>query len=186
MKNLHRCNLEEDDDGTLRLCRGNHEKHEPCEWERYVAEPDNSEDPFEQLVNAERERYFREYLRLADNLEGPPRTPDEPARNARELDAVAPTPAEKFRSMFGTDERRTMLELLDYPNPEGLHPAEARWRDLARSLKSERDELRERVEQVIGHWRNTDWFREGTNVGPDISVGVCEADARELLKFLKP
>lgn len=27
-----------------------------------------------------------------------------------------------------------MLELLDYPNAEGLHPNEARWRDFGRAL----------------------------------------------------
>lgn len=48
-----------------------------------------------------------------DNLEGPPRSPEEMARNARELDAVAPTPADKFALMFGKDERKTMRELLD-------------------------------------------------------------------------
>jgi len=36
-----------------------------------------------------------------DNLEGPPPTTEERAAMARELDAVAPTPAEKFRLMFG-------------------------------------------------------------------------------------
>jgi hypothetical protein len=36
-----------------------------------------------------------------NNLEGPPPTPEERAAMARELDAVAPTPAEKFRLMFG-------------------------------------------------------------------------------------
>jgi hypothetical protein len=30
------------------------------------------------------------------------------------------------------EERATMLELLDYPNPDGLHPCEARWREFAR------------------------------------------------------
>jgi hypothetical protein len=36
-----------------------------------------------------------------DNLEGPPPTAEERAAMARELDAVAPTPADKFRLMFG-------------------------------------------------------------------------------------
>lgn len=31
----------------------------------------------------------------------------------------------------------TKLELLDYPNPEGLHPVEASWRDFARTLRDE-------------------------------------------------
>lgn len=158
-------------------------------------------------------------------LEGPGRTPEEVAQNARELDAVAPTPADKFALMFGASERQTMLELLDYPNPEGLHPVEARWRDLARELRKERDEarslvaafekavnqhctfdppiekdraisevdyifrlnkeIRERVEKVIGHWRDTDWFREG-GIDKEITVGVNEAEAIKLLKYLKP
>jgi hypothetical protein len=35
-------------------------------------------------------------------------------------------------STISEQERATMLQLLDYPNPEGLHPNEARWRDFAR------------------------------------------------------
>lgn len=31
-------------------------------------------------------------------------------------------------------DHQTMLELLDYPNAEGLHPNEARWRDFGRAL----------------------------------------------------
>jgi hypothetical protein len=31
-----------------------------------------------------------------------------------------------------TAEQQTMLELLAYPNTEGIHPNEARWRDFAR------------------------------------------------------
>ena len=27
-----------------------------------------------------------------------------------------------------------MIALLEYPNPEGLHPNESRWRDVARKL----------------------------------------------------
>lgn len=34
-----------------------------------------------------------------------------------------------------TEHERTMVGLLDYDNPKGLHPNEARWRDLARKLK---------------------------------------------------
>jgi hypothetical protein len=33
-----------------------------------------------------------------------------------------------------SSDQQTMLELLTYPNPEGLHPAEIRWRDFARAL----------------------------------------------------
>jgi hypothetical protein len=36
-----------------------------------------------------------------DNIEGDPPTEEERAAMARELDKVAPTPAEKFRLMFG-------------------------------------------------------------------------------------
>lgn len=36
-----------------------------------------------------------------NNLEGPPRTPEELAENFRELDKVAPTPAEKLMLMTG-------------------------------------------------------------------------------------
>jgi hypothetical protein len=37
------------------------------------------------------------------------------------------------------DDFQTMSELLGYPNPEGLHPVETRWRDFARRLKSDND-----------------------------------------------
>ena len=33
-----------------------------------------------------------------------------------------------------TSDQQTMLELLTYPNPKGLHPIETRWRDFARAL----------------------------------------------------
>ena len=33
-----------------------------------------------------------------------------------------------------TSDQQTMLGLLTYPNPEGLHPIETRWRDFARAL----------------------------------------------------
>lgn len=36
-------------------------------------------------------------------------------------------------------ERATMLGLLEYPNCEGLHPNEARWRNLARELRQRLD-----------------------------------------------
>lgn len=187
-------------------------------------------------------------LECTDNLEGPPRTADELAQNARELDAVVPTPADKFQLMFQTDRFKVLLGLLDYPNPEGIDDREALWRDFARTLKQQRDnavkaasqmaiekrelgkerdearslvtafektvnagagceevlteyravseveyifrlhrELRERIEQVIGHWRDTDWFREGPVADRDpIVVGVDEAAARKLLNCLKP
>jgi hypothetical protein len=39
---------------------------------------------------------------------------------------------------YTTDEY-TMIELLNYPNPEGLHPSEIRWRNVARKLKQRLD-----------------------------------------------
>ena len=33
-----------------------------------------------------------------------------------------------------TSDQQTMLGLLTYPNPEGLHPIETSWRDFARAL----------------------------------------------------
>jgi hypothetical protein len=33
-----------------------------------------------------------------------------------------------------TSDQQIMLGLLTYPNPEGLHPIESRWRDFARAL----------------------------------------------------
>lgn len=35
-----RWNVETQDDGTLRLCRGNHDRSAPCEWETFVPERD--------------------------------------------------------------------------------------------------------------------------------------------------
>lgn len=203
-------------------------------------------------------------------LEGPGRTPEEVAQNARELDAVAPTPADKFALMFTMNQQARMADLLnrfaghlsaylntypslrteehdaifkDYRNlnsgpvasdtdsivascdcgtktPDiAYHKPGCRYRlirerDEARSLVAafekavnqhcnfdlpiEKDravsevdyifrlhqELRERVEKVIGHWRDTDWFHEeGWNA--NITVGVNEAEAIKLLKYLK-
>ena len=61
-----------------------------------------------------------------DNLEGPPPTVKERAAMARELDAVAPTPAEKFRLMLGqrptprTDEVFALWQ--DFPHDEKADP----------------------------------------------------------------
>ena len=40
-----------------------------------------------------------------------------------------------------TEHEQTMSELLNYPNPAGLHPDIIRWRDLARKLKQQAREL---------------------------------------------
>lgn len=47
-----------------------------------------------------------------DCLEGPGRTPEEMAAEWRELDRIAPTPAEKFQLMFNpkTNEQETKTE----------------------------------------------------------------------------
>jgi hypothetical protein len=44
---------------------------------------------------------YEEAMSDPNNLEGPPPTPEERAAMARELDKVAPNPAEKFELMFG-------------------------------------------------------------------------------------
>ena len=50
-----------------------------------------------------------------NNLEGPPRTREEMAADARELDAVAPTPAEKFALMLrGMKEVQTKVSKLSH------------------------------------------------------------------------
>ena len=55
MKDLHRCNLEEADDGTLRLCRGEHEKCADCEWEEYV--PAERADSLKRLLGEARDAF---------------------------------------------------------------------------------------------------------------------------------
>lgn len=45
-----------------------------------------------------------------NNLEGAPRTREEMAENFRELNKVAPTPAEKLQLMFGADRDALKLE----------------------------------------------------------------------------
>ena len=114
-------------------------------------------------------------------LEGPGRTPEEVARNARELDAVAPTPADKFALMFGDLKSGEPWE-------EWLSCQQGKFAAIDRELETarkEHKELRERVEKVIGHWRDTDWFREG-GIDKEIVVGVNEVEAIKLLKYLKP
>lgn len=114
-------------------------------------------------------------------LEGPGRTEEEVARNARELDAVAPTPAEKFALMFGDLKSGEPWE-------DWLSRQREKFAAIERELETarkERDELRERVEKVIGHWRDTDWFHEEDPFG-EIAVGVLQEDAIKLLKYLKP
>jgi hypothetical protein len=46
------------------------------------------------------------------------------------------------------------LELLCYPNPEGLHPIEANWRDLARKLMGHIQCLQK---QIVLHHDNSYW-----------------------------
>ena len=48
-----------------------------------------------------------------------------------------------------SEEQKTMLKSLDYSTPEGLHPNEARWRDLARLLKLEIDLLNKKIDSLI-------------------------------------
>lgn len=57
------------------------------------------------------------YIVLVDIPDGVPAVITEPRLIAPEL----------------TPEQQTMRDLLDYPNAEGLHPNEARWRDFARA-----------------------------------------------------
>ena len=45
------------------------------------------------------------------------------------------------------DQRTTMLALLSYPNPEGIHTTEARWRNFARVELSLRDERIRQLEK---------------------------------------
>lgn len=142
-----------------------------------------------------------------DCIEEPGHTPQEVAQNARELDAVAPMPAEKFPLMFGardTPETEAVLAriaaledtddndvddlVMHTQNLERQRNAARKERDEARSLVAafenavnqhctfdspiEKDravsevdyifrlyqEFRDRVEKVIGHWRDTDKF----------------------------
>lgn len=50
-------------------------------------------------------------------------------------------------------EHETMRELLQYPNPVGLHPVEARWRDFARELikehEGELEQLRDELNEAL-------------------------------------
>jgi hypothetical protein len=46
------------------------------------------------------------------------------------------------------EERATMLELLDYPNPEGPHSNEARWREFARLEFAVYDQRIQQLEQL--------------------------------------
>lgn len=49
----------------------------------------------------------------------------------------------------------TRLELLTYPNPEGLHPVEINWRNLCRKLF---EDVRELESALVKHKH---WDREG-------------------------
>lgn len=46
-------------------------------------------------------------------------------------------------------EHETMWELLKYPNMQGIHPNEARWRDFARELVKEHEAELERLREQI-------------------------------------
>lgn len=46
-------------------------------------------------------------------------------------------------------EHETMRELLKYPNTQGIHPNEARWRDFARELVKEYEAELERLREQL-------------------------------------
>jgi len=46
-------------------------------------------------------------------------------------------------------EHETMRELLAYPNAEGIHPNEARWRDFARELIKEYEAKLRECDEII-------------------------------------
>lgn len=65
-------------------------------------------------------------------------------------------------------EERVRLEILAYPNPEGLHPIEEAWRDLARKLKEHVEEL---TLHLTLHHNSTKW---GNTAGPSIGKATCK------------
>jgi hypothetical protein len=87
-----------------------------------------------------------------NNLEGPPPTVEERAAMARELDALAPTPGDKFALMFGqrptprTDAEKRHAFISDHTR--GYRPAGLVVRiDLARQLERELAEARAEGEE---------------------------------------
>ena len=86
-----------------------------------------------------------------NNLEGLGRTREEMAADARELDRVAPTPAEKFALMFGNGERPTPLTDQQSIRPESAALAGASLvvtADFARELERQLAAVTEEREQV--------------------------------------
>jgi hypothetical protein len=82
-----------------------------------------------------------------NNLEGPPPTPEERASMARELDAVAPTPADKFRLMLG--QRPTpRTDKAEYQVRLGRHRRMVVYPDFARKLERELAEAREQRDRM--------------------------------------
>jgi hypothetical protein len=82
-----------------------------------------------------------------NNLEGDPPTPEERAAMARELDRVAPTPADKFALMFG--QRPTpRTDKAEYQVRLGRHRRMVVRPELARQLERELDEAREQRDRL--------------------------------------
>lgn len=46
-------------------------------------------------------------------------------------------------------EHETMRELLQYPNTQGIHPSEVRWRDFARELIKEYEAELEQLHETL-------------------------------------
>ena len=84
-----------------------------------------------------------------DNLEGPPRTPEEMAADRRELERVAPTPGDKFRLMFGGGQTGIVSQLRHYNRwRRGEHDDMPLPSDIGKTLDAAADRI-EQLEQVI-------------------------------------
>lgn len=104
-----------------------------------------------------------------DNLEGSGRTREEMAAAARELDHIAPTPADKFALMFGKSERPTPLtdalwiHCVRNPGPGSGLLLAAHARRLERQLAEAREALEKIEERYIdGEDTYVDWKHMGT------------------------
>jgi hypothetical protein len=124
--------------------------------------------------------FYIEAVKDPNNLEGPPPTAEERAAMARELDRIAPKPADKFALMFGQrptphDEMRKCRH--ECQKCGGFWVAPERLEDALRQLAEVRDQ-RDRLAETLRDIRDRAQD-ETIRLHPDADAKGCVDDCME-------
>jgi hypothetical protein len=113
-----------------------------------------------------------------NNLEGPPPTPEERAAMARELDQVAPTPADKFALMFN-NRPTPRTDKAEYQVRLGRYRRMVVYPDFARKLERELAEARELVAMYKEAKEELSQYSERRNIEKQLAAAMRERDNAE-------